>query len=164
MKQLHSNDTHPDSLTVFRGQGIYRDDFRKIRQSIGGLISFNQFLSTTSNESLANFWADSCLNDREKIGVVFCIDLDPSISTAPFASLDRVSYVADQEQEILFSIHTVFRIVNVTSLSDRLWKIHLESTRDTDEELKRLTDYLRQELGRGSPLDQLSHLLLKMEI
>ena len=40
--------------------------------------------------------------------------IDPAQSTTPFASIIDVSYFRGQEDEVLFSMHTVFRIGTIT--------------------------------------------------
>ncbi|CAF4905410.1 unnamed protein product [Rotaria socialis] len=35
------------SFTVYRGQGMSKEDFQNLLDSKGGLLSFNNFLSTT---------------------------------------------------------------------------------------------------------------------
>jgi tetratricopeptide (TPR) repeat protein len=49
------------------------------------------------------------------IGILFTMSIDPSVSSAPFASIREVSHF-QTEEEILFSMHIVFRIGEITKL------------------------------------------------
>jgi hypothetical protein len=86
------------------------DDFEKIKKSEGGLLSFNQFLSTSIDQNVSYSFAESAGDNPQLTGVLFQIEIDPFISTVSFASLDKISYYSDSEKEILFSMHTVLRI------------------------------------------------------
>jgi hypothetical protein len=148
IKQLHLIQNNQKTLTVYRGLGMFNAEFEKIRQSNGGLIFFNQFLSTTFYSQMASVRAFSSQDDPHLTGVLFEIDIDPSIRSAPHASLDEVSYMRDGEREILFSMHTIFRIAEMSQLDKRVWHVKLTSTRDNDEQLKQLTDYMRIETAK----------------
>jgi hypothetical protein len=41
------------------------------------------------------------------------MEINPLISSTPFASVSNHSYYSDIEKEILFSMHTVFRIQEI---------------------------------------------------
>jgi hypothetical protein len=72
--------------------------------------------------------------------------MNPSKSTTPFASINDVSYYQD-EDEILFAMHSVFRIRDITSMDEnnRLFRVDLTLTSDIDKDLHMLTDRIRQE-------------------
>ena len=55
------------------------------------------------------------------VGVLFQITIDSSISSTPFANVRGVSYFQDEE-EILFSMHSIFRIGQIKQINgnDRL--------------------------------------------
>jgi hypothetical protein len=112
IKQLHAEQYiigKTQLLTVYRGQGISYRDFEKLQNSIGGLISFNNFLSTSRHRDLSFIYADSNQYHSNLIGILFEITIDTSRSMVPFADLHNLSYIKE-ENEILFSMHTVFRI------------------------------------------------------
>ncbi|CAF4609322.1 unnamed protein product, partial [Rotaria socialis] len=91
--------------------------------------------------------------------------IDPSkISTSitPFAMIDEHSALP-QEQEILFTMHTVFRVgeIKQTTENSRLWEVHLTITDESDPQLAGLTDCIKQEIsGRGRK--RMGKLMLKM--
>ncbi|CAF4646169.1 unnamed protein product [Rotaria sp. Silwood2] len=87
--------------------------------------------------------------------------IDPSTSSAPFASLRRVS-AYENEEEILFSMHTVFRFVDIKQLEDLVWQVDLVLTADNDEELKELTEHIRKETRKLTPWNRLGQILFRM--
>ncbi|CAF1320889.1 unnamed protein product [Rotaria sp. Silwood1] len=68
-----------------------------------------------------------------------------------------------QEEEILFSMHTVFRIGEVRKLDNNraLYQVDLKLTSDDDSQLRELTDYIRQEVN-GTGWRRMGQLLLKI--
>ena len=50
-------------FTVYRGQGLSKEVFTKLNRSIGGLLSFNSFLSTSKDKSVARMFAESSLQE-----------------------------------------------------------------------------------------------------
>ncbi len=65
------------------------------------------------------------------MGILFIIKIDPSQSTAPFASIRDVSYF-QREDEVLFSMHSAFRINNIESIggNNRLYEVNITLTND----------------------------------
>jgi hypothetical protein len=113
IQELHRNQVstyHGKSFTVYRGQGLLNTDFEKLLKTKGGLMSFNNFLSTSKNQKVSLVFAEGASTNTNMIGILFKMTIDPSVSSAPFASIQDVSYF-QTEEEILFSMHTVFRIV-----------------------------------------------------
>ena len=95
--------------------------FEKLSKNQGVLLSFNNFLSTSADRRLALQFADGAQGRDDMTGIVFRITIDPLISSTPFASLNSSSHFGDSEEEILFSIHTVFRIGELDHLDTQLW-------------------------------------------
>ena len=152
------------TFTVYRGQGYLGEVFENIQKSKGGLISFNNFLSTSTEPNVAIFFASSASEDPSYVGVVFIISIDPSVPSAPFASLDEVSCYKTKEKEVLFSMHTVFRIGDIkqSKNGDGIWNIHLTLTRDNDPQLNALLERMRVEIKGSSPLYRLGALMIKL--
>lgn len=165
IEQLHFEQYlgHKHSFIVFRGQGLLIADFEKLMKSKGGLISFNTFLSTSLDRNVSLDFAKHVDRNSEMMGILFEIIIDPSVSTTPFARVDNVSSY-QSEKEILFSMHTVFRVGQLQSLdgSNRLWQVKLTLTTDNDPELRLLTDRMREETRGTSGWDELGQLLIKM--
>ncbi|CAF0890676.1 unnamed protein product [Rotaria sordida] len=149
MYKQQSNQQKP--MTIYRGQVVSSDEFDKLRKSKGGLISFNYFLSTSTNIDISKQFARS--SPENKLNpVLFEIYIDPKISSVPFASIDSIS-VFEGENEILFSMHTIFRIVKVQDIQDEYLLVNLHLTDENDPALMKLTDHFRKEIGDGDSLE-----------
>lgn len=135
------------SFTVYRGQGLCKTNFDQLLKTKGGLLSFNNFLSTSKIQNVALNFARRCTLNSDLIGVLFVMIIDPSLPSTPFASIKNVSYY-QTEREILFSMHSVFRIDYIKPIehnNDRLWQVGLTLTSDDDPQRRDLTERIRNE-------------------
>ncbi|CAF3420436.1 unnamed protein product [Rotaria socialis] len=151
-------------LTLYRGQGISIAEFERMKKAQGGLLSFNSFLSTSRNRSAGLEFSIKNLRNPDLIGILFVMTVIPSQSKTAFADIKDISYV-QKEDEVLFSMHTVFRIGNIKPLDDeqRLFEVDLLLTADNDKDFRALTTRLRQEIAPVKEgWDRLGFLLLKM--
>ncbi|CAF1539455.1 unnamed protein product, partial [Rotaria sp. Silwood1] len=143
IEDLHSKQIdqyHGKTFLLYRGQGFLTADFEKITKNKGGLISFNNFLSTSKNRDVSLGFAYGALGTTAMVGVLFQMAIDSTESSTPFASIRELSDFA-QEDEILFSMHTVFRIGKVRKIDKNspLYEVDLKLTADDDQQLRRLT-------------------------
>ncbi|CAF3681272.1 unnamed protein product [Rotaria socialis] len=155
--QLHQEQSanFKKPFTVYRGQGLSKEDFQKLLDSKGGLLSFNNFLSTSMEQKVGMAFVERVMQKNQDIvGVIFIMKIDPSkISTSitPFAMIDDYAAVK-REQEILFTLHTIFRVVEIkqTAKNSRLWEVQLTITDDNDPQLSTVTKRINEEIdGRG---------------
>jgi tetratricopeptide (TPR) repeat protein len=111
-----------------------------------GLLSFNNFLSTSKDRAVSFAFAESNRYNPDFVGILFVMTIDPSKSTTPFASINAVSYF-QTEDEVLFSMHIVFRIEKIQSMGEnpRLFQVDLTLTGEDDKDLRALTDCIRDE-------------------
>ncbi|CAF4662966.1 unnamed protein product, partial [Rotaria sp. Silwood2] len=120
----------PAKFEVFRGQGLSMEDFEKMEKTKGALMSFNNFLSTSRNREISlKKFARPATRKPDLVGILFIMNIDTAVCTkslTPFAEVSKVGYYEDQEEEILFSAHTIFRIDRIEKLeeanTDRLWQ------------------------------------------
>jgi tetratricopeptide (TPR) repeat protein len=147
---LHSEQyfgsSHSGPFTVYRGQGLFCEDFERLIKTKGGLISFNNFLSTSKNRDVSFVFAEANTTDPGIVGILFVMEINPSTSSTPFADTRDVS-VFEGEEEMLFSMHSVFRINDIKPLgnNNRLCQVNLTLTSDNDPELHALTKHIRNE-------------------
>ena len=163
IEQLHKEwSNKPDFLTVYRGQVIRICDFEKLRKGRGGLISFNNFLSTSRDQDVSLCFA-SIEDDHREVGVFFQITVDTQVSSILFAPLETISN-HDDEKEILFSMHSIFQIDEVFHIRDGLWQVNLSSTTKNDQKMQLLTDFIRRKIGdiEEDPLYRLAAVLMHM--
>ncbi|CAF1095738.1 unnamed protein product [Adineta steineri] len=150
IQRLHSEqfDGHQSgtTFTVYRGQGLSKEDFTEMTKTKGGLLSFNNFLSTSKNRNVSLNFAQQATTNPDLVGILFVISINSTISTSPFASVTGVSYF-HTEDEVLFSMHTIFRIGDIKPMdgNNDLYKVNLTLTIDNDQDLRTLTDSIRQE-------------------
>lgn len=105
-------------LTYYRGQVLSTSEVERFKKNIGGLVSFNTFFSTSLSLDIALMFAgnSSLEGGPSEQPVLFCIEIDSSIeNTRPYANIDLFS-VNEDEDEVLFSMGSVFRVVNVDYL------------------------------------------------
>jgi tetratricopeptide (TPR) repeat protein len=135
------------ALIVYRGQGLSKTDFDQLTNTKGGLMSFNNFLSASKKRNVSLGFARNALTNPDSVGILFVMAINPSQSTTPFASINGVSFFKDKEDEVLFSMHTVFRIGAIKPLDEnhRLVQVYLTLTGDNDKDLRVLTDRIREE-------------------
>ena len=148
---------------VFRGQGLSTADFEKLEKIQGGLLSFNSFVSASTAPDMPKFRAESSSQAADEVGILFVMTIDPTLLSTPFANVVEQSYFGD-EDEILFSMHSVFRVEQVKSLDsgDRLFEVRLRLTTDDDPQLRLLRDWMVEEVASLTIWDRLGHLLIKV--
>ncbi|CAF2028837.1 unnamed protein product [Rotaria magnacalcarata] len=169
LKQLHQEQSasFQTAFTVYRGQGLSQPDFQNLFDSKGGLLSFNNFLSTSKKQKVAtSFVQGTLVRNPDIVGVMFIMTIDPSkISTSitPFAMIDKHSALP-QEQEILFTMHTVFRIVEITPTptNSRLWEVQLTITDESDPQLSTLTNRIKEEVQGPTGWYRMGKLMLQV--
>ncbi|CAF1506680.1 unnamed protein product [Adineta steineri] len=153
----------PNLLTVYRGQIVTQSDFEKLKIGQGGLLSFNSFLSTSTNREVSLIFADSNGSDATFIGIFFAIKINSKLSSTPFISLGNLSHF-EEENEILFSMHSIFEIGEIHQINERLWQVELLSTINNDKRMTELTDYIRQHTTKSVnyPWFRLAELFFQM--
>ncbi|CAM4837505.1 unnamed protein product [Rotaria magnacalcarata] len=112
-----------------------------------------------------DFVQDALDQNTNNVGAIFIMTIDPSkISTSktPFAMIDKHSAIPS-EQEILFTMHTVFRVGEITQTpsNNRLWEVQLTITDDNDPQLSTLTNRIKEEIS-GSGWYRMGQLMLKV--
>ncbi|CAF4141088.1 unnamed protein product [Adineta steineri] len=160
-QQINSYGKKP--FLVYRGQGLMNSDFEKLEKTKGGLISFNNFLSTSKDKEVSLEFAECASIAPDTVGILFIMSIDPCIKSTPFAFIKEVSANKDEE-EILFSMHTVFRVSAIKQMDNKsqLYEVELQLTSDDDQQLRVLTDRIREEADGNSGWETLSRLLLKI--
>lgn len=96
------------------------------------------------------------------VAVLFEMHIDPTIRSIPFASLLGISYYAT-EAEVLFSMHSVFRIPEIEHMHNRIWHVRLTMTSDDDPQLRVLTDFMRQEIRGPNAMHRLGSYMMKVQ-
>ena len=153
-------------FTVFRGQGLSHEYFDKMKQSRGGLMAFNNFLSTSlSREISIGFARDS---NCDLIAVLFVMKIDPQVceqAGISFVDVTDEGYYGDTEKEILFATHSTFRIQRMNMIKDAernlMWEVHLTLVGENDQEMGELTRHVREEMGSSTGWSRLGKILIR---
>lgn len=162
IQSLHKKLNKQNNLIVYRGQGISEENFQKILDNQHGFLSFNNFLLTTTDKDLSLIYVRAARNNHQLIGVQFQIEID---RTKPlFIPLDKISYYSESEKEVLFSIHTIFRIDTIHQIDNDLWQIQLKLTNDENEELKYIREFIRKDIDGKNQQERLGVLMNKLQI
>ncbi|CAF1439602.1 unnamed protein product [Adineta steineri] len=166
IQQLHQQQLssyHNKPFIVYRGQGLSKANFEKLQKTNGALLSFNNFLSTSTRKNISLVFANSASDSVDMIGILFKMLIDPRVKSVPFASIKQTSYY-NEEEEILFSMHTVFRVGAIKQVDNenQLYQVELELTSDDDQQLRLLTDRIREEVLDSTGWRRLGNLLLKI--
>ncbi|CAF1353000.1 unnamed protein product [Adineta steineri] len=169
IQRLHSeqfdSEQSDKTFTLYRGQGLSKEDFTKMTKTDGGLLSFNNFLSTSKNHDVSLNFAQQAATNPNLVGILFIMSINPTDSTSVFASIKNVSYFHTKD-EVLFSMHTIFRIGDIQPMDEnnRLYQVNLTLTNDNDEHLRTITDRIRKETFPNSKgWSRLGEFLIKME-
>ncbi|CAF5152456.1 unnamed protein product, partial [Rotaria sp. Silwood1] len=87
-------------------------------------------------------------------------------SSTPFAEVSKVGFYKDQEEEILFSTHAIFRINRIERIHDnhcdQLYEVNLTIVGNDNHELNTLTAHIRKELGDYTGWSRLGFILIKV--
>jgi tetratricopeptide (TPR) repeat protein len=156
IEQVYSEYHFEQLLTLYRGQGLSKTDFEQMMKTKGGFISFNNFLSASKDSGVSLNFAHRAIENPDLIGILFIMTIDPSKSSTPFALIN---------DEVLFSMYTVFRIEDIKQLDEtnRLWQVNLILTNDKDQDLCTLTERMREDTYPNSNgWGRLGLLLIKM--
>jgi tetratricopeptide (TPR) repeat protein len=137
---------------VYRSQLISSDELMQLKNSIGGLVSFNSFFSTSRNREHTLFLLGHDPTMSSSLHpVLFEIKVNNQMSATskPFADITKMSTFADDEQEILFMIGTVFRLEEIF-MEDRVTVLKMTLCSDDDHDLNTLFKCMKEEIGAAS--------------
>ena len=122
---------------MYRGQDLSPINFDQIKTTQGGLIAFNNFLSTSYNHDVSLRFARRTIRTASNL-------------------------VGVKEEELLFSMHSVFRIGQVKQIeeNDRFWQAGLTLTGENDPQLQTLTKSTQAEITGSTGWFRLGKLMM----
>jgi hypothetical protein len=142
-----------------------------MNKTLGGRMSFNNFLSTSRNREISlEQFARPAAYKPDSVGILFVMTVDPQLcatSSIPFADVTKVGFFKEREEEILFTAHTIFRIDRIQRIqdkhTDRLWQVNLTLTGTNDNhDLHKLTSHIREELSWTRGWSRLGDILIRL--
>ena len=166
LQQLHAEQVsryNGKHFVLYRGQGLPIADLEKLTANQGRMMSFNCFLSTSEDKKVSLEFAQRALTKNHKVGVLFTITVDPKVKSTSFAQIQKQSAIPT-EAEILFTMHTVFRIGSIAKIdkSGRLFEVQLVLTTDEDNQLRILTQKFDEEVQGCNGWSRIGRLLIRM--
>ncbi|CAF0920693.1 unnamed protein product [Adineta steineri] len=132
-------------VRVYRAQLMSTDELNQLKNSLGEYISVNSFFSTSLNRQKAIKFLrdDSFPSDLQK--VLFEIDANSeSDYSKVYSNISSISYYSN-EQEILFTLGSIFRLLNIKQESNGLWVIQMILSNHNDENIKILFNNIKDE-------------------
>ena len=161
-KQLDQYGRQP--FLVYRGQKLSNNALERMKKTKKGLMSFNNFLSTTIDKSIARKHIRDQILETNTVSILFIMTIDPKRATTPFAYIAKESYYKEEEKEILFCMNTVFRIDKITpdQSDEHLVIVELTLTSDDDKELDDLAQQIEKDIHGDTGYKRLGKLLIKV--
>jgi tetratricopeptide (TPR) repeat protein len=131
---------------VYRSYLISNDELKLFEESIGKYISINTFFSTFINRDNAlNYFNDYEQDDNSIKKILFKIDADPRLTKLkPFGNI-TVHSQTTTEEEILFSLGSIFRLNNINRGKNDIYTIHLTLCSDDDHHFKTIFDHIKHQ-------------------
>jgi hypothetical protein len=129
-------------------------ELEKMKDNVGELVSCSSFFSTSSDPRIAEIFAGDGSDDNPYLVSVICqIRLDASQPMRPYARIEN----SGEEEEILFSPGTRFRLMSCRKLHDngRLWLFELVAISEKQQEqliLNHGETFLLLSSARGWPI------------
>ena len=170
MEKVHREQQAKNPITtefiVFRGQGLSCEYFDRMKHSQGGLMGFNNFLATSRIRELSVDFARQSNSDL--IAVLFVMRINPQVckqAAISFVDVKDEGYFKNDE-EILFTTHSIFRILRMNMIKDGkrnpMWEVHLTLVAENDQEMGELTRHIREEMGSSIGWSRLGKILIKI--
>ncbi|CAF3997478.1 unnamed protein product, partial [Adineta steineri] len=106
-----------------------------------GLISMNSFVSATQDEYVAIVFSGDGEQTipLDEVSVIYEMLIDTDIRSTPYAKIQSI--IVDEE-EILFSIGSTFRIGKINEIRSRVYRVKLTMVHKEDELWNKLTAHL----------------------
>lgn len=144
---------------LYRGQNIPTDEFEKLKQNVGTIISINGFFSTSRDVNVAIKFARKSSSCETFKTVLFEIQADASLSTVVFADIQNRSLIAD-EQEVLFNLNAVFKIDTIQFDSTlMLWKVQITATNEGSDKIEQYINLSKEQMEESTPMIYFGRLL-----
>ncbi|CAF1244539.1 unnamed protein product [Adineta steineri] len=136
---------------VYRSYLISNDELQLFEESIGKYISINTFFSAfIKSDDALNYFNDYEQDNNDTLKkLLFKIDADPRLmKTKPFGNITVHSQTTNEE-EILFSLGSIFRITSVNRGKNDIYTIHLTLCSDDNSHLKTIFDHIKHQYGEN---------------
>jgi hypothetical protein len=144
---IHRQYIEPDEedFIVYRGQGLTTPELLSLQNSVGQLVTFASFISTTVDHQLAIGYALTAAR-QNVVSALFEFHLNATYdNTRPYAYIATQSAIPD-ECEVLLSVGTIFQLKSVDhNLESGLWTIVVHLCQQHSHDIKHM---MRRKSGR----------------
>lgn len=159
-QQLNKLQRDNENLFVlYRCQNASFENLEQMKTLRGNLLSFNNFLIVNLDYETSLEEVRRARNDPNSVGILFRIESALDYVT-PFASLKKISYSNEFDQNVLFAMHSIYRIGESKQIEDRVWQIKLILTDPFDRHIVRLNELIQQETRDAIGWYKLSKLMI----
>ncbi|CAF4859024.1 unnamed protein product [Rotaria sp. Silwood1] len=149
-------------LNVYRGVKLSNDEFNKLKEANGKLISTNSYFSTSQCRLQALAFAKKPTEQDDLSYVLFEIEcnIEELGENVIFADITNFSEYT-QEKEVLFDLGTSFRIENIIN-EKQLWVVKLKATNEGRNIVQYYVEETRRETEEKSVIIMFERLLCDM--
>lgn len=130
--------------TLYRSQCTTIEDFEKMKTTQGSLLSFHNFMLADSNYKTALDDVRRARDNVNAIPLLFRIELESTQNSTCFTSIKNSSYSDKHENYFLFSMHSIFRIVEIKQIEDQIWQITLKIINQDDKQLTHIKELIQE--------------------
>jgi hypothetical protein len=143
----------------YRGQKLPIGELKILQMNVNGYLSMNTFISVSKSSNVALMYAGDGEERPQLESVVFEIEINRRLST--FANIQNVSYSKD-ENEVLFTVCSVFHIAEVVQHTDKICWITLVMDAAANDDMETLSAFWKKDMDFNSPLLNFTHILYRM--
>ncbi|CAF2058463.1 unnamed protein product [Rotaria magnacalcarata] len=130
-------------IQVYRYELILNKEMEMLKNSIGQYISINNFLLTKLDRNLALISSNTPVEIKDVQPILFEIAADSNHDkTKPFAKIKSLSYLNNDQDDVLFMLGSIFQLKNIHQDDNGLWIVEMVLSNRTNTQLKPIfTDY-----------------------
>lgn len=148
--QNSSKATSRSSLVLYFSTMLTVEEFNRLQNSVGGLLSINKFISANSERGIALMMINQQLHAKKndgKIRVLFQISIDQSVRTVvAYGNIGAISQFV-HEKEYMISMGSIYRIDSIEHLPEKPsgYVINLTLINANDMQYNHLTQCIQRE-------------------
>ena len=158
LQKKQSSEERKNSISVYRGQIISKDELDFINNHIRSYIMFKTFWSASADRAVAELYAGNGEQRPSKESVIFQIKIQSKYLANPVTDIATLSEIKD-EAETLFSMGNAFRIDSCESADNsKVWTVELTMERLV---VHSPMVFLRKHMGEETTLLQLKKFILE---
>ena len=122
---------------LYRGKQLLKSVVQQFQDNVGHLISLNGLLSTSTDNTTAEFFASLGQTRKGYQPVIFEMHIDSSEIAQLATPHANIQHLSDfpAEMEVLFFVGFIWKIESIESIGGNYWCITLKSCTDYDGEL-----------------------------